>query len=175
MISFQLNYFKPFLCWRICTKNIKWKNNRQKVFVRQIRNCSRVVKRRKGVILPRNCGWQSDRRLTWGGFRMEVALNDDWGLQEVVVDMSSQDLDLKYSSLQTTPFSVSDILSPFEESYRQGGYARYDLIFMLLSHWAGKVFKRWSVLLRLQKSGFHVSLHGPNKVFSTWSIKPFDW
>lgn len=58
--------------------------------------------------------------VTWGGFRMEVALNDDWRLQEVVVDMSSQDLDLKYSSLQTTPFSVSDILSPFEESYRQG-------------------------------------------------------
>jgi len=36
--------------------------------------------------------------------------------------MSHQvDLDLKYASLQlqTTPFSVSDILSPFDESYRQ--------------------------------------------------------
>jgi|FrelakmetLWP11LW_1041352.scaffolds.fasta_scaffold219915_1 hypothetical protein len=40
--------------------------------------------------------------------------------------MSSQDHELssKYSaSLQTTPFSVSDILSPFDESYRQH-YAR---------------------------------------------------
>ena len=41
--------------------------------------------------------------------------------------MSSQDQDLspKYSasSLQNTPFSVSDILSPFDESYRQH-YAR---------------------------------------------------
>lgn len=48
------------------------------------------------------------------------------GVKEDCFDaMSSQDHDLssKYSSLQTTPFSVTDILSPFEESYR-GQYSR---------------------------------------------------
>ena len=43
------------------------------------------------------------------------------GLKDCLDAMSSheQDLSSKYSLLQTTPFSVSDILSPFEESYRQ--------------------------------------------------------
>jgi len=48
------------------------------------------------------------------------------GVKEDCFDaMSSQDHDLssKYSSLQTTPFSVTDILSPFDESYR-GQYSR---------------------------------------------------